>query len=246
MTLLANSTMKTAVIMAAGMGTRFGSRTKLIPKGFIEVGGISMIKRSIQTLKSCGIERIIIGTGYHNEYYDELAHKYDGIECVFSPRFAETNSMYTLWNCRDILGVDDFILLESDIIYEQKAITALIEFPKSDVMLITPITKFQDQYYVESNSDGILTNCSINKHELNAKGELVGIHKISNKFYKLMCENYAKGLDMKLKLGYEYELLSMSQSVSPIYVLSMPNLLWYEIDDESDLLYAEKNILPKF
>lgn len=52
--------MKAAVIMAAGMGTRFGKRTELIPKGFVKVGGISMIERSITTLKSCGIERIII------------------------------------------------------------------------------------------------------------------------------------------------------------------------------------------
>ena len=56
---------KTAVIMAAGMGTRFGDRTELIPKGLIPVGGIPMVVRSIETLKSCGIERIIIGTGYH-------------------------------------------------------------------------------------------------------------------------------------------------------------------------------------
>ncbi|MFR5682855.1 MAG: NTP transferase domain-containing protein [Clostridia bacterium] len=48
--------------MAAGLGTRFGSRTELIPKGFIEVNGKSMIERSIDTLIECGIERIIIGT----------------------------------------------------------------------------------------------------------------------------------------------------------------------------------------
>ena len=54
---------KTAVIMAAGMGTRFGNRTELIPKGFVPAGGIPMVIRSIDTLKACGIERIIIGTG---------------------------------------------------------------------------------------------------------------------------------------------------------------------------------------
>lgn len=238
--------MKTAVIMAAGMGTRFGDKTEFIPKGFVPAGGIPMVERSIDILKSCGIKRIIIGTGYHKEHYEALAERVKGIECVFSPRFAETNSMYTLWNCREVIGDDDFLLLESDLVFEQKAIEALIECPSETAMLITPVTKFQDQYYVESDDNNILTRCSINKDELNAKGELVGIHKLSNKFYKQMCEDYTKIVDEKPKLGYEYELLSMSQRISPVFVLNVPGLLWYEIDDVDDLAYAEKYILSKF
>lgn len=236
---------KTAVIMAAGMGTRFGEKTELIPKGFVSVGGMSMIDRSIQTLKNCGIDRIIIGTGYHKEHYEALANRKKGIECVFSPRFADTNSMYTLYNCREAIGADDFLLLESDLVFEKKAITELIACEASDVMLITPVTKFQDQYYVESDNNNILTRCSINKDELNAKGELVGIHKISNSFYKKMCADYEKIVSEKPKLGYEYELLAMSQRISPVYVLCIPGLLWYEIDDDNDLAYAEANILTK-
>ena len=236
---------KTAVIMAAGMGTRFGDRTELIPKGLIPAGGVPMVERSIITLKACGVERIIIGTGYHREHYEALATREKGIECVFSPLFAETNSMYTLYNCRAAIGDDDFILLESDLVFEKKAITVLMSCEALDVMLITPVTKFQDQYYVECNEKNILTRCSVNKDELNAKGELVGIHKLSNKFYKQMCEDYAKIVEEKPKLGYEYELLSMSQRICPVYVLSVPGLLWYEIDDVDDLAYAEQNIVPK-
>ena len=51
---------KTAVIMAAGMGTRFGERTELMPKGFIPFKGKAMVVRSIETLIACGIERIIM------------------------------------------------------------------------------------------------------------------------------------------------------------------------------------------
>ncbi|WP_259305028.1 NTP transferase domain-containing protein [Bacteroides fragilis] len=50
--------------MAVGLGTRFGHYTELVPKSFVEVGGKPMIIRSIETLLSCGIERIILGTGY--------------------------------------------------------------------------------------------------------------------------------------------------------------------------------------
>lgn len=232
--------------MAAGMGTRFGARTEFIPKGFVPIGGIPMVERSIQTLKDCGIERIIIGTGYNKEHYEKLAQTFNGIECVYSEHYAETNSMYTLWNCREVIGDDDFLLLESDLIFEKKAITSLIDCTSPDVMLITPVIKFQDQYYVESDENDILTHCSVNKEELNAKGELVGIHKISNCFFKKMCNHYANIVESQPKLGYEYEILTMSQKISPVFVLNVPGLLWYEIDDVNDLAYAEKYILNKF
>lgn len=233
---------KTAMIMAAGMGTRFGHYTELVPKGFVEVQGCPMIIRSIETLVSCGIKRIVIGTGYKKEVYEALKAKYPQIECCYSPRYAETNSMYTLYNSRQAIGQDDFLLLESDLIFEKKAILSLLACKQPDVMLISSLTKFQDQYFVEYDTNHVLTNCSVKKEELDVKGELVGIHKISNSFYQQMCIDYQQIVEEKPKLGYEYELLHMSQSVFPVYVLKVENLKWYEIDDEQDLDYAEKHM----
>ena len=233
----------TAVIMAAGLGTRFGKYTERIPKGFIKCGDKSMVERSIDTLIDCGITRIIIGTGYHKEMYENLRDNYPQVECVFSPRYAETNSMYTLYNCREVIGDDDFLLLESDLVFEKKAITALLDCPEPDIMLITPVTKFQDQYYVEYGRGHHLTNCSTDETQLNAKGELVGIHKLSSQFYHLMCDDYASKVDSMPKLGYEYQLLTMSKDIRKVYVLKVDGLKWYEIDDPDDLDYAEKNIL---
>jgi 2-aminoethylphosphonate-pyruvate transaminase len=204
-----------------------------------------MVVRSIETLVGCGIERIIIGTGYLREAYEQLAARFPQIVCCFSPRYAETNSMYTLYNCREAIGDDDFLLLESDLVFERRAITSLIACEAPDVMLITPVTKFQDQYYVESDSHHILTRCSVNKEELQAKGELVGIHKLSAPFFAKMAADYERQLPLNRKLGYEYQLLHMSQSGSPVYVLCEEGLAWYEIDDEQDLAYAEKNIINR-
>ncbi len=59
-----------------------------------------------------------------------------------------------------------------------------------------------------------------------------------------MCADYARKVADQPKLGYEYELLSMSREVSPVYVLCEEGLKWYEIDDIDDLNYAEAHIVP--
>lgn len=102
-------------------------------------------------------------------------------------------------------------------------------------MLITPVTKFQDQYYVQMNEKYELINCSVNKDEITPSGELVGIHKISNDFYKVLCSEYEKIVVDKPKLGYEFHLLNVSQRISPMNVLKVDGLQWYEIDDTEDL-----------
>ena len=234
--------LKTAVIMAAGMGTRFGNMTENIPKGLIPFKGKPMVVRSIETLIACGVERIIIGTGYKREAYESLCNQFPQIACVYSPRYAETNSMYTLYNCREAIGNDDFLLLESDLVFEQRAIRELIDCPFPSAMLITPVTKFQDQYYVEMNDKCELINCSTDKMAIHPSGELVGIHKLSNRFYTTCIEDYAQIVDEKPKLGYEYQLLHVSQHITPMHVLKLDQLQWYEIDDINDLRYAEQNI----
>lgn len=234
---------KTAVIMAAGLGTRFGKHTELLPKGFVEFKNKAMVIRSIETLIDCGIEKIIIGTGWKKESYEALMEQYPQITCVHSPRFAETNSMYTLYNCREEICDDDFLLLESDLVFEKKAITSLIESSFKSAMLITPVFKFQDQYYVQMNEKCELVNCSTDNTKIEPSGELVGIHKLSNDFYRILVDEYAKIMDEKPKLGYEFQLLDISQRITPMNVLKLEELQWYEIDDEQDLEFAEAYVL---
>jgi len=237
--------MKTAVIMAAGVGSRFGARTQTKPKGFVCVGGTPMIVKSIENLINAGIEKIIIGTGYQSSYFEELAKTYPQIICCKSDRYAETNSMYTLYYCSAFIGDDDFLLLESDLVYEPKALQILMNSEYSNAMLVTSFTKEQDGYYLCADSDGFLSDCTTEiARRDKCTGELVGIHKLSNHTYIKMRDWYDKIWRQKPKLGYEYAMLEMSQQGEKIYVLKEDPLFWYEIDDEADLLYAEKNVKP--
>lgn len=226
--------------MAAGKGTRFGDRTAMMPKGFIPFKGKEMVIRSIEAMIDAGIEDIIIGTGYHYEFYDKLAEKYPQVRTVFSPLFAETNSMQTLYCCKEAIAGRPFLLFESDIVYDPAILKSMMEDSAENIMLAAPVTKFQDQYYVEHDANSNLTNCSVNKDDLNPCGELVGIHKISPEFYSGMLESYSS--DKEPKLGYEFIILRIAKQSIPMKVLVADGLQWYEIDDPADLAYAETHV----
>ena len=233
---------KTAVIMAAGKGTRFGKFTETIPKGFIPFKGKAMVERSIETLFACGIERVIIGTGYHKEFYEALAAKDPRIVCCFSPRYATTNCLYTLWNCRGLVGDDDILMLDGDLVYEPRAITELLNCPFDSAILTAPLTKFQDAYYVEQDKDCRFIAWSKDRNAIQPCGELVGIHKLSNAFYKAVCDYYTPIIEEQPNLSYEPVFTELSLHTHPIYICKVDPLVWYEIDDENDLRFAEENI----
>jgi 2-aminoethylphosphonate-pyruvate transaminase len=239
--------MRTAVIVAAGLGSRLKHHTQDQPKGFLEVEGKALVEQSIARLMKAGITRLVIGTGYLAEHYDALAERYRGtlqIDTLRSDRFETTSSMYTLYNLRAILD-EDFILLESDLLYEQRALTALIADPRRDILLVSGFTDSRDEVWVEVDDRGNLFDVSKNRAQLGPiHGELVGITKVSREAYRKACGVMEAELTRTPKLDYEGCLVRVSRGGHPIPVMKIDDLAWCEIDDEGHLERALNRIIP--
>lgn len=233
---------KTAIILAAGLGSRLGSKTEHAPKGFLEIDGQSLIVRSINNLIGCGIERIIIGTGYMSKAYEQLALDYPQIECVKNDIFATSGSMHTLYCLRNVVN-EDFLILESDLLYDKGGLNILLEASNEDVILSSGKTNSNDEVYIEVDGDLNLVNMSKEPRNLGSiHSELVGITKISYKFYKKMCIEFEKLNNVKQE--YEAGLVATS-SIIPIKVLKIQDYVWCEIDDNNHLERAINKIYPK-
>jgi len=233
-----------AVIVAAGLGTRLKERTVSIPKGFLELGGIAIVEWSVQKLLACGIEKIIIGTGYRAEAYNELAKKYPAIQTVFSADYETTGSMATLSLCAPFVS-GDFLLLESDLIYDSIGLSVLCNEIHENVILASGATNSGDEVYLESVKDSFLKALSKNRAELSSiYGELTGISKISPALLSAMCAYYEKKRAETPKLDYERAIMACTDK-HPVFIRKIEYYVWREIDDESHLEMAQKEILPR-
>ena len=172
-----------AVILAAGMGVRLKELNRGIPKGFISLADdVPIIEHSIEALLACGISDIIIVTGFMDEYYENLRSKYPQIKTVRNEKFSETGTMYSLWCARKLINTD-FILLESDLIFETRAISELLESPVKNSLLITGKTEAGDEVYVEADGD-LVKQISKDKKVLGSiVGEFIGVSRLSYDFY---------------------------------------------------------------
>jgi 2-aminoethylphosphonate-pyruvate transaminase len=235
----------TAVILAAGMGTRLKGHTQEQPKGFLEIDGDSLIERSIKHLLDYGISSIVIGTGYFHEHFDELKNKFPGITTLRNVDYATTGSMYTLYVVRDLVK-GPFLLLESDLLYDPAALNYLLADVRPDIILASGKTNSGDEVYIQHSKDGLLENMSKDRSQLkHISGELVGISKISPALLMKMVTfagaYFSKGSRM---MNYEDALVGASIEHA-IFIKLVEDLAWCEIDDEGHLQRAINFVYPK-
>ena len=140
------SRIKTAVILAAGMGSRLYEVTDdSIPKGFLRVNGKTLIERSIEKLRSIGIEKIYIVTGHLHEHYDKLAEKYNYIETRRNRRYRTTGSMTSLSILENELKEDfDYVLIDCPAGIEQGFENSVVGADRAVVVVNPEITSVRD------------------------------------------------------------------------------------------------------
>ena len=98
---------RNAIIMAAGMSSRFAPLSLETPKALLNVKGEIMIERQIRQLREAGIKEIVIVVGYLKEKFEYLKKKYQVI-LVENPCYKKMNNFSTLYFAREYLK-DTFI-----------------------------------------------------------------------------------------------------------------------------------------
>lgn len=228
-----------AVILAAGGGQRLGHLARGMPKGFIRLGEETIIEESIKKILLLGIKEILIVTGFMDSFYERLKEKFNSITTVKNEKFAKSGTMYSLFCARNFID-SNFLLLESDLIFETRGLVEIVKYPQENCLLLSGRTQGEDEVYVEG-AEGRVSKISKDSNCLeNVVGEFVGISKISFSLFKKMIQASQDKFESTLQVDYDMDCISGIAKENDIFYKKIDDLLWAEIDNESQLLRAIK------
>ena len=89
-----------AIIMAAGLGSRFKEMTKNRPKSLLEINGTPNLVRTLRMLHDANINDIYIVVGYLHEQFEILQNQYPDLKelnlhFLYNDHFSDYNNVYS-------------------------------------------------------------------------------------------------------------------------------------------------------
>ncbi|MDF2567833.1 MAG: biosynthesis choline kinase, partial [Oscillospiraceae bacterium] len=215
---------KTAVILAAGQAKEFD-----IPVGLLNVGDEKLIDRTLDVLSAHGISEIYMVIGFKGEMYEQHLSSRN-VTFIYNKQYQSTGTMYSLSLAKETIK-DDFLLIESDLLFEENAIKSLLQSSKKDCLLLASPRSSGDEAFVELDENGDIYRISKDIHQLNQiNGEVIGISKISQELFRKMTESFSKNNNKKIY--YEYVIENIGR-IYKINSLLVDDLAWGEIDNKA-------------
>jgi choline kinase len=234
-----------AVILAAGMGTRLRSAVGDRPKGLIEIEGETLVGRSLRLLRAAGVERMTVVVGFQADQYRRFAANASDIDLVVNEAFETTGSMASLARALDSID-EDLLLLESDIVYQARALDALLDQPQRDATLLSGPTAAGDEVWVYAPA-GLVRAMSKQLDDLpGAMGEFVGLTRLSRAACAAMREAFSAFVRRNghARMNYETDALVEIASRQPIAAILVADLVWGEIDDDRQFTRVVQRVWP--
>jgi L-glutamine-phosphate cytidylyltransferase len=179
-----------AIIVAAGLGSRMNHFTLEKPKCMLEINGRTIFDRLIDNFLNCGIKSINVVVGYKKEYFnDERYH------CFVNPDYENNNILCSLFYAEEAMD-SGFLFSYSDIIYDEIIIRQMLE-SNSDIAIAVDCNWLE---YYEDRADHPISEAELVFSETgktvtlirkdadfkNSFGEFLGVAYFSRKGAKIL------------------------------------------------------------
>lgn len=179
------------VILAAGQGTRLKKYTENLPKGMLLFQGKTIIERQIEMYHKCGIDDIIIVTGFAA---DKIS--YEGVKYYKNEDYANTNMVESLLAARSEF-TDDIIVSYSDVLFDEAMLRGMMAAEGDFVCAVDTEWKTYwgarygrvdfDTESLSMDEEGFITELGLENPKLeDIDARYVGLLKFSKKGLKLI------------------------------------------------------------
>ena len=245
MGILGNGTdrIRTALLLAAGTGSRLQPLTEDSPKCLTEVNKTTILERLIRGLRAWEFERLVVVVGHLDscvrEYLDSLASGLT-IEYVRSDKYLTTNNIYSLWEARHAIQVP-FLLLECDLIFDDVLLSKMLV---PDRIAVSRNLPWMNGTTVSLDHSGRITRFHMGGDQppVELTRKTVNMYSFSRPSWQSVTRRLEQHISAGRVNGY-YETVfaeMVADGDLSFEAVFFDNRRWYEIDTLEDLRNAEQ------
>jgi choline kinase len=235
-----------AIILAAGIGSRISPLTKNKPKPLLEVCGKTIFERMVNNILSCGINEIVVITGYlENQIINFSKLKFPTVKFTFirNDNYLDTNTAYSLLLAKKAVSSVDFLKFDGDVVFEFEIIKRLVNHSSRTCLCIDKnIDVAEEEVKVITDSKGNVIEVGKSLDPKKANGESIGIEKISNDAAKILFDDLERLMNdpQNYKKYYDDSYTTLVKKGVGMKAIDITGLKWIEIDTHADYEKAQK------
>lgn len=230
------------------MAKRLRPLTDHCPKCLLKVGERTLLERTVDAMCAAGIAELVVVTGYRasmirdflNTHYPSLT-----IHFLDNTDYEHNNNIYSLWMSMQVVRGKDFLLMDSDILCDPKAVLE-VAGQREPALALNRHELGEEEMKIVVDSDFRITEISKTCRPEDALGESVGIEKITADY----SEALGRELDLMIEqeglidIFYERAFERLIPQGHTFRVVDTTSFFSYELDTPDDFALA-KELMPK-
>jgi choline kinase len=191
------------------MAKRLRPLTDSKPKCLLEVGGKTLLERTVRAMQQAGIKEYVVVTGYRGEMIRSFLENYaksQDIHFTFlhNTDYEHNNNIYSLWMAGEVVRGKDFLLMDSDILCDPAAVVA-IAHQEETALALNRHECGEEEIKVIVDADNrimeLSKTCSIEQ----AIGESVGFEKMTASYSTALFKELEQMIEREGLIDVFYE-----------------------------------------
>ena len=236
------------VILAAGMAKRLRPLTDTKPKCLLQVGGRTLLERTVCAMQQAGISQFVVVTGYLSEMIrDFLTTHFPQLDITFihNADYEHNNNIFSLWLSMQVVRGKEFLLMDSDILCDPAAVVRIAREPES-ALALNRHECGEEEIKVIVDADGRITEISKVCSIQDAIGESVGIEKMTADYSEAIYHELQQMIEQEglIDVFYERAFERLIPQGHTFRVVDTTSYFSYELDTPEDLERAQQ-LMPK-
>ena len=232
------------VILAAGMAKRLRPLTDTKPKCLLEVGGRTLLERTVNAMQQAGVNEFVVVTGYRADQIREFLFTHypqSTVHFLHNADYEHNNNIYSLWMAGEIVRGREFLLMDSDILCDPAAVVRIANEPES-ALAVNRHELGEEEMKVVVDDSLCITEISKTCRPEDAMGESVGIEKITAAYSEALFRELDQMIvqEKLIDIFYERAFERLIPQGHTFRVVDTTEYFSYELDTPEDFEHAQQ------